>query len=297
MTAIHPHAVQQDSAAPQTAPAVSVRLTGERPTPGATPDSLMALHAAGYRAVAERLSAGVVLDAGCGLGFDSVTLGAPGRRVIGVDYEPAAAREAQSRWGDRGLVAACMDAAGLALASGTVDAVCSSHLIEHFRRPYEHVAEVARVLKPSGTAFFLTPNAPADFENPFHVTPFEHDGLAGLLGQFFSEVWVGGLDGAAHVKEDIARRRVKARRILSFDVFGLRHRIPRRLYVTAYTKILPVAYRLVARGDTGGATGITAEDFFVTDYVDSTTLVLFAVARRPRPPELQRLAQERKAFR
>ena len=48
--------------------------------------------------------------------------------------------------------------------------------------------------------------------------------------------------------------------------------------------MLPVAYRLIARGDSGGMTGITADDFFVTDQLDRTTMVLFATASRPRRP-------------
>jgi hypothetical protein len=40
---------------------------------------------------------------------------------------------------------------------------------------------------------------------------------------------------------------------------------------------------LVAREDAGGATGITADDWFVTDELDDTTLVLFAVAKSPKP--------------
>ena len=40
----------------------------------------------------------------------------------------------------------------------------------------------------------------------------------------------------------------------------------------------------MARRDTGGATGITADDWFVTEDVDDTTLVLFAVAGDPRRP-------------
>jgi hypothetical protein len=39
----------------------------------------------------------------------------------------------------------------------------------------------------------------------------------------------------------------------------------------------------MARADTGGASGISADDFFVTDDIDETTLVLFAIARSPRP--------------
>jgi hypothetical protein len=84
------------------------------------------------------------------------------------------------------------------------------------------------------------------------------------------------------VKEDFARRRARAERLLRWDVFDLRHRLPRSWYVGTYTRLLPLAYRLLARGDVGGATGIGADDFFVTEVVDDSTPVLFAVARRPR---------------
>ena len=75
---------------------------------------------------------------------------------------------------------------------------------------------------------------------------------------------------------------MKANRLLRLDVFDLRHRLPHEWYVWAYTRLLPLAYRLVAREDTGGVTGITADDWFVTDDPDDTTLVLFAIARAPR---------------
>jgi hypothetical protein len=84
------------------------------------------------------------------------------------------------------------------------------------------------------------------------------------------------------VKADFHRRRAKASKILALDVFDLRHRMPRSWYIGLYTRVLPVAYRLMARRQTGGSSGITASDFAVTELVDDTTLVLFAVANRPR---------------
>ena len=51
-----------------------------------TPDSLLALHAAGYRTVIERLGAGTMLDVGCGEGFESARFLSPDRTVVGVDY-------------------------------------------------------------------------------------------------------------------------------------------------------------------------------------------------------------------
>src|SRR5579883_2046178 len=255
---------------------------GERPVEGATPDSLLALHAAGYREVAGRLGPGLVLDVGCGEGAESSRLAAEGRTVVGVDYSFEAARAAAHRFGQAGLKVAQMDATALGLATGSVRWACSSHLIEHFFEPERHVAELARVLADDGTAFFLTPNAPADFENPFHVHLFEPDDLGALLGRHFEEVRVQGLDATPAVKADFAARRAKAEKVLRLDVLDLRHRIPRAWYVAAYTRVLPLAYRLVARSGSGGASGITADDFFVTDDLDRSTMVLFATASRPR---------------
>lgn len=260
------------------------RLTGERPHEGVTPDSLLALHDAGYRAVAERLGAGRLLDVGCGQGFESVRLVGPDRPVVGVDYSAEATSTAAQRFAGDSLRVARMDAARLGFADGAFDWVTSSHLIEHFEEPSAHVGEIARVLADDGKAFFLTPNRPADFENPFHVHLFGRDDLAALLERSFAEVWVGAVDAVPRVKADFAARRDRAQRVLRLDVLDLRHRLPRAWYVAAYTRLLPVAYRLIARDDAGGATGITADDWFVTDSVDDTTLVLFAVAGRPRRP-------------
>src|SRR6185437_5138890 len=181
-----------------------------------------------------------------------------------------------------GLRVARMNALALGFADGSFDAVCSSHLIEHFTEPAGHVAEMARVLSDDGSAFILTPNEPADFENPFHVHLFGRRDLADLLGRYFDDVWLGGVDAVPHVKADFAARRAKAEKLLKLDVFDLRHRMPRSWYIAAYTHLLPLAYRLVARDDTGGVTGITADDWFVTDHLDDTTLVLFAVCKKPR---------------
>lgn len=262
-------------------------LTGERPIAGKTPDSLMALHAAGYREVLERVGDGRLLDLGCGLGDGSARFLGPGRQVIGLDYDPATA--AAARRAHAGLDALCSDGAVLAVRDGAIDWVCSSHLIEHFTAPEGHVADIARVLADDGAAFFLTPNAPADFENPYHVHLFEPDELAEVLGRHFADVEVQGLDGDAVVKADFERRRRLARRLLRLDVAGLRHRLPRRWYVGLHAAARRVAYPLLAvaarRRGAAPTQPVTADRFALTggpDTIDASTLVLFAVARRPR---------------
>jgi SAM-dependent methyltransferase len=256
------------------------RLTGERPLPGATPDSLLALHAAGYREVRARLGGGVVLDVGCGVGYQSSRLGGPERQVVGVDYDAAAASEARQA---HGLSACCCDAARLAVRERCVDWACSSHVIEHFDTPARHAAEMARVLRRSGTAFFLTPNAAFDYENPFHLVEFSKASLASLLGEHFSEVSVAGLHPSQRAQADFTLRRAKATRLLGIaDPLDLRHRVPRRYWTAAYARGLPIAYRLMAKGDSGGSSGITEDDFSVTEDVVDATAVLFAVASKPR---------------
>jgi len=256
------------------------RLTGERPLPGVTPDSLLALHAAGYREVRARLGDGRVLDAGCGVGNESSRLVADGRQVVGVDYDPGAA-VAASR--SHGLRVCCSDVARLGIRDRSFDWACSSHVIEHFDTPARHVAELARVLGPTGTAFVLTPNAPWDFENPFHLALFTRAGLASLLGEHFGEVWVGGLDASSKATADFDARRAKATKMLGIaDPLDLRHRVPRAWWTAVYARALPVAYRLVARGDSGGASGVTADDFVVSDEVRESTPVLFGIASAPR---------------
>jgi len=259
-----------------------MKITGERPVDGVTPDGLVALHTSGYLEVASRVHEGVALDIGCGVGFGASRLLERAETVIGLDYSPEAAASASDRWRDRGLEVTCGDGARLPLRDRSVDWVVSSHIIEHFHQPDAHVREIARVLDAHGTAFVFTPNPPMDLENPFHVHLLQPAEFESLLRAHFEDVWLGGHDAAPHVKADFAARRRTAQRLLSLDVFDIRHRIPHRWYVALYSLGTRAVYRLQANAHANGATDITPEDFFVVDAIDASTLTLFAIARRPR---------------
>jgi ubiquinone/menaquinone biosynthesis C-methylase UbiE len=251
---------------------------------GSTPDALLALHDAGYREVRARLGRGVILDVGCGVGDETASLIGEGRRVIGLDYSAQTVVDASHARANEGLQFAAMDGSVLGVRDHSVDAVVSSHIIEHFTNPVTHVAELARVLRPDGTAFVITPNAPADFENPFHVYLFEPAHLVSMMKLFFEDVDCVGLEGDDVLHADFAARRASGERILKLDAFDLRHKLPRRSYVWAYTRALPLVYRVLGSQRSGVGSGIDASHFFITEQITPATPVLFAIARRPRGP-------------
>jgi SAM-dependent methyltransferase len=249
---------------------------------GATPDSLLAFHDAGYREMADRLGSGVVLDVGCGVGDQTARLAGIGRLVIGVDYNAQTAVDAGREWEPRGLRFAAMDGARIGARSGSIDWVCSSHIIDHFRAPEQHAAELARDAADDGTALVITPNRPADFENPFHVSLFEAAELESLLALFFHDVTVHGLEGSPELHADFAQRRASGEKLLRLDPFDLRHKMPHRWYVWGYERVLPVVYKALGSSRTGIGSGIDESNFFLTDQITPSTPGLFAVARNPR---------------
>ncbi len=145
--------------------------------------------------------------------------------------------------------------------------------------PVLHVAELARVLRPDGQAFVITPNAPADFENPFHVYLFEAVHLVSMLDLLFEDVVCLGLEGDEVFRADFAGRRASGERILRLDPLALRRHIPRRSYVWTYERALPLVYRLLGSDKSGVGSGIDDSHLFITTEILPTTPVLFAIAR------------------
>lgn len=249
---------------------------------GQTPDSLLALHAAGYREVRARVGSGRMLDLGCGLADGTVSFASDDRMLVGVDYDQATAAAAVALHPDVDLRTVCSDGAKLPIRDAAFDDICSSHLIEHFVDPEFHVSEVSRVLADDGRAFFLTPNKPADFENPYHVYLFDPEDLEAMLGRHFDDVTVVGIDATPVVKADFEKRRAMANKLLKLDPFGIRHKLPRKAFVWLHATGRRVAYRFTNTEQVGGQSGITDKEFFVTEDIDPSTLVLLAVAGKPK---------------
>jgi ubiquinone/menaquinone biosynthesis C-methylase UbiE len=95
-----------------------------------------------------------VLEVGCGRGHLNKRLREMGVDAVGIDANPQAAEHAVSD----GVIT--MDAAHLRFEEDSFDKIVSVHAIEHIPPIEEAFAEMARVLKPGGTALFVYPAEP-----------------------------------------------------------------------------------------------------------------------------------------
>jgi 2-polyprenyl-3-methyl-5-hydroxy-6-metoxy-1,4-benzoquinol methylase len=95
-----------------------------------------------------------VLDVGCGRGVLLATLADRGFEVHGVEHSEAAARGADPRAEIR-IAPELVDAGYL---TGYFDEVIMWHVLEHVRNPRATVAEIHRILRPSGRLIVAVPN-------------------------------------------------------------------------------------------------------------------------------------------
>ena len=250
---------------------------------GATPDSLLAFHDAGYREMRERLGAGHRARR-------RVRRRRPDRapRRLG----PAGHRRRLRRRRPRstppasGNRRACASRRWTAAASAprarSVDWVCSSHIIEHFVAPEQHVAELARVAADDGTALVITPNRPADFENPFHVACSKRRSWRRCCASSSTTSPCRASRAHPSSTPTSPNGAPAARSCCGSTRSSCASKMPRSWYVWGYEHVLPVVYRALGSSRTGIGSGLDESHFFLTDEITPTTPGLFAVARRPR---------------
>jgi hypothetical protein len=111
---------------------------------------------------------------------------------------------------------------------------------------------------------------------------FSPEDLQAMLSRHFNTVTIMGLDATPEVKADFEKRRAMANKLLRLDPFGIRHKLPRSAFVWLHATGRRVAYRFTNTEQVGGQSGITDAEFFTTDSIDASTLVLIAVAENPK---------------
>lgn len=102
-----------------------------------------------------------VLDAGCGPNpATSIAVARPGRLVIALDIGLGTVRLARSTAGRLGvkLEGVVADVEHLPVRTGVFDAVICDDTIEHLPDDWAAARELARCLRPGGTAIVATPN-------------------------------------------------------------------------------------------------------------------------------------------
>ena len=149
------------------------------------------------------------IDLGCGDGMatsvaTSVCARQPGRSIsiIGFDWSMAALRQAKGRGVP--VARASAEAPGLPLASGSVDVVIMSEIIEHLVDTDAALAEARRVLAPGGWLLLSTPNLAAWYNRAL---------LAAGVQPLFTEVSLRGIYGRPG-HEVVGHLRVFTRRAL-----------------------------------------------------------------------------------
>jgi ubiquinone/menaquinone biosynthesis C-methylase UbiE len=103
----------------------------------------------------------VVLDLGCGPGADlpAFAEAAGSGRVIGVDNDPEAVRQARDRTAGLPQVEVReADIRALGLPAASVDRVHTDRVLQHVPEPGTALAEARRVLRDGGTAVFAEPD-------------------------------------------------------------------------------------------------------------------------------------------
>ncbi len=133
---------------------------------------------------------GALLEVGCGSGMYLGLMQALGwHRVVGVDFDAAAIARARAVFG---IEAYAGDLAAAALPDGAFDAVSLSHTLEHVPDPVALLAEIRRVMKPSGQLAIVVPNLASTtarsfgpfwnaLDVPRHVVDFTPRGLRTAL--------------------------------------------------------------------------------------------------------------------
>jgi 2-polyprenyl-3-methyl-5-hydroxy-6-metoxy-1,4-benzoquinol methylase len=97
-----------------------------------------------------------VLDVGCSSGYLAEPLSERGNTIVGIELDPAAAREAE-RFCERVLVGD-VETMELPLEPGSFDVVLCGDVVEHLRDPVASLARLRPLLKPGGRLVLSTPN-------------------------------------------------------------------------------------------------------------------------------------------
>ncbi len=120
----------------------------------------------------------VVLEAGCGVGAQTVTLAArsPGARFVSVDISPESVAEARGRVEAAGLVNVEVrhgDVLAAGFEAASFDHVFVCFLLEHLARPVEALQHLAHLVRPGGSVTVIEGDHGSAYFHPASVAADE----------------------------------------------------------------------------------------------------------------------------
>ena len=158
-------------------------------------------HVHRYLWVQDYLDGGICLDAGCGSGYGTNHLAEKCKmeKIIGIDIDEQAIAYCQKKFQKPCLEFKQMDVTQMNFPDNYSDNIISFDVLEHLDQNGQDkfLHEVARVLKPSGTAYIGCPNGKkiANWKpNKFHLNELTQSQFEEELAKSFGEVKVLGQD-------------------------------------------------------------------------------------------------------
>ncbi len=175
-----------------------IAWTGERMVPWADEPNVIHEHLHRYLFTQQFVTGKRVLDLGSGEGYGSNLLASLAESVVGIELDPLATAHSRLRYDRPNLTFLEGSILNLdAVAGSSMDVVVCFEVIEHISDQERLLAEVARVLDPSGIFVVSTPdrevyNQSLGYANPYHLRELDRDEFAALLGTHFGHIRMYG---------------------------------------------------------------------------------------------------------
>ncbi|MDW3195784.1 MAG: class I SAM-dependent methyltransferase [Cytophagales bacterium] len=146
------------------------------------------------------------------------------------------------------------------------DTIVTFQVIEHIKKDQLFLKEIARILKPGGTALVSTPNIKMTLSrNPWHIREYTADQLANIAKQYFSKVDMRGVAGSEKVIAYHDENRASVQKIMKYDILNLQYRLPAALLRIPYEFLNRRNRNNLEAGNNELVKTITSDDYFLRE--------------------------------
>jgi len=132
----------------------------------------------------------IVLDIASGEGYGSNLLSKNASFVFGVDIDKTSIEYARLKYKSENIEFLVGNTSAIPLENNSVDIVISFETVEHHNEHDEMMAEIKRVLRPSGMLIISTPDKltysdKRDYNNIFHIKELYKEEFRNLISKYF----------------------------------------------------------------------------------------------------------------